>query len=171
MPRVSFVIIAALALALGGCGKEIGDACTGDTDCSSGADNRICEIASEGGYCTVRGCEHGSCPENSVCVRFFVASFENLPCDQATEDLPAGTPGATDDCSPDEICTLRGSCVPATAELRFCMRTCESNDDCRDAYECRDEELMRLHGGEPVPPPGERLGTDLQAFCGEAPAE
>jgi hypothetical protein len=50
------------------------------------------------------------------------------------------------------------------------MRTCEDSGDCRDGYECRNEELMRQHGGEPVPPPGERLASDLQAFCAEAPS-
>jgi hypothetical protein len=30
---------------------------------------------------------------------------------------------------------------------------------------------MRQHGGEPVPKPGERLGTDLQPFCAPAPSD
>ncbi len=49
------------------------------------------------------------------------------------------------------------------------MRTCDSNDDCRDRYECRTEALMVSHGGEPVPKPGERLGDNLQKFCAPAP--
>jgi hypothetical protein len=159
---VSTVTLGA-AFGLAGCGKEIGDACAVNLDCGNDQ-SRICDTASEGGYCTIRGCDYDSCPENSVCVRFFVASFENLPCDHTTEDL------TTNDCNVDEICTLRGSCVPANAELRFCMATCDDGGDCRDHYECRNEELMRQHGGEPVPPPGERLGTDLQSFCGEAPS-
>ena len=59
-----------------------------------------------------------------------------------------------------------GRCVPRSAEIRFCMRTCESNDDCREGYECRDETLMKEHGGEPV---RENGAGGLQAFCATAP--
>ena len=72
-------------------------------------------------------------------------------------------------CNADELCTLAGSCVPRNAEFRYCMKTCGGNDDCRDQYECRNEELMKLHGGEPVPKPGEAADENLQSFCAAAP--
>lgn len=163
-PVLSLLATLGLGLAaLPGCGSEIGDSCSFDTDCDPDL-TRKCDTQSEGGYCTVVGCTHDSCPDGSVCVRFYVASFENRPCDFATEDL------TTDACTVDEVCAFKGQCVPATAEIRYCMATCASNGDCRDAYECRDDELMRQHGGEPVPPPGERPTSDLQPFCAEAPS-
>jgi hypothetical protein len=161
--RLAFLGLALVIPLAAGCGKEIGDECTFDSDCSPDGD-RTCDISSTDGYCTVLGCDHDSCPDDSVCVRFFVASFENRPCDQVTEDV------STDDCTPDEVCTLRNQCVPSTAEIRFCMASCGDSGDCRDGYECRNEELMRQHGGEPVPPPGERVAGNLANFCAEAPA-
>ncbi len=163
------VALAAVVLALGvgaaGCGKEIGDSCISGVDCGSDSD-RICELASLEGYCTIPGCDYGTCPEEAVCIRFYPASFENQPCTPATEDLDGA--GATDDCGLDEVCALAGQCVPASAEVRFCMRSCSDNGDCRDGYECRDEALMRAHGGEPVPPPGQRL-VEFDRFCAQAP--
>lgn len=159
------VLLAGAALGAGGCGKEIGDSCIIAADCGSDL-QVICDVASIDGYCTIPGCDYGTCPDEAVCVRFFTASFENLPCNQATEDLEGE--GSTNDCGIDEVCTLTGQCVPSSAEVRFCMKTCEDASDCRDAYECRDQELMRAHGGEPVPPPGERL-EDFPAFCAQAP--
>lgn len=160
----SLLIALGAALALGGCGSEIGDSCSVTVDCDpSNSNGRTCDLSSTGGYCTIVGCDHDSCPEGSVCIRFYVASFENSPCDPAHEDVD------TFDCAPDEVCSLKGQCVPQTSEIRYCMATCESSGDCRDEYECRDEELMREHGGEPVPPPGERLGGELPSFCAEAP--
>lgn len=161
MNRLGLLLVLALAAA---CGKEIGDECSSSLDCGDGTDPaRICDQESPGGYCTEVGCDWNTCPEEAVCVRFYAASFENRPCVLATEDL------GTDDCTLDEVCTLRGQCVPRTSEVRFCMRTCDSGGDCRDRYECRNEQLMMAHGGEPVPKPGERLGTDLQSFCAVAP--
>ena len=157
-----FAVVLLVALATGACGQEIGDECTLSTDCSSGGD-RFCDTSSPGGYCTIIGCDVNSCPEESVCVRFFTDTVSDRACDQATEDRGA------DACTADEFCTLAGSCAPRNAELRFCMRTCGSGDDCREGYECRDAALMVEHGGEPVPPPGESLGDELTRFC--APAE
>lgn len=160
--RQTLTIAAVLCLTAVGCGREIGDECVLSTDCSVQGD-RICDIASPGGYCTVLGCDYNTCPDESVCIRFFSLAESNIMCDPATEDL------STNDCTADEICTLTGSCMPRSAEFRFCMRRCESGGDCRDGYECRNGDLMREHGGEPVPRPGERVGDRLPAFCATAP--
>ncbi len=146
-------------LATAACGDEIGDECSLSSDCSTQGD-RICDITSPGGYCTVLGCDFDTCPEESVCVRFYSVADTDSTCDPRAQ---------TSGCTADELCTLGGTCVPRTAEIRFCMRTCGSNGDCRDNYECRDEELMREHGGEPVPPPGEAVSDDPQPFCAAAP--
>jgi hypothetical protein len=160
------------AALLGGCGKEIGDACTLSTDCSPNGD-RLCACwncsgtdptsDSANGYCTVQGCDFGTCPSEAVCVRFFTGSFANKPCTQETAAM---------DCSVDELCALSGNCVPRSAEIRYCMRTCESGGDCRedDGYECRNATLMMEHGGEPVPRQGTSLDpAHLQNFCAKKP--
>lgn len=145
-----------LALVAAGCGKEIGDDCVVSSDCSPNGD-RVCDISSPAGYCTIQGCDFDTCPEESVCVRFFTGNFSNRTCVRETEDV------SSDDCTFDEVCSLAGFCVSRSSELRYCMRTCGSADDCRDNYECRDEALMREHGGEPVVQSGE-----LPNFCAPA---
>jgi hypothetical protein len=160
MPRFAAALL--IVLATGACSEEIGDECTQSTDCSSGGD-RFCDSTSPGGYCTIIGCDVGSCPEESICVRFFTDTRSDRVCDQATEDRGA------DACTADEFCTLSGSCAPRNAELRFCMRTCGSGGDCREGYECRDAALMIEHGGEPVPAAGELLDADPPRFCAASP--
>ncbi len=166
-------VVAALAVLLAGaatgCGSEIGDACATSDDCNAGTTTggRQCDT-SGGGYCTIIGCDFASCPEEATCVRFFTGSFQNRPCDPQTEDLADSS--STDACSADELCGLDGHCVTRNSEIRYCMRTCEGNDDCRDGFECRDLALMKEHGGEPVPAPGERIGTSPPRFCAVAPA-
>ncbi len=149
-----------------GCGKEIGDECFSGADCSPNGD-RQCDSSSKEGYCTVQGCDFSTCPEEAVCVRFFTGSFGNKPCDPATEDL--GGEGSTNACSFDELCALVGNCVPRSAEIRYCMRKCGSDGDCRDGYECRDEAEMKAHGGEPVLDPARTGAVDLPKFCAGAP--
>jgi hypothetical protein len=161
-PAPLLAVLAALALPALGCGNEIGDSCTLSSDCSPEGD-RVCDTSSPGGYCTVIGCDFDSCPDGSICVRFFAEIETNLPCDPATEDH------GTDDCTADEICTLQGFCVPSNAETRFCMKTCGSDGDCRDGYDCRDKQLMIDNGGEPVPEPGQVLSDDPQPFCAASP--
>jgi hypothetical protein len=149
-----------LALVASACGKEIGDECIVSSDCSPQG-TRQCDTSSKGGYCTVQGCDFDTCPEEATCIRFFTGHFTNKPCDPLTENQPGGT----DDCNLDELCSLVGACVPRSSEVRFCMRTCESQDDCRDGYECRNEQLMIEHGGEPVLANGSSFADGFSKFC------
>lgn len=65
----TLLISLAVALAGAGCGKEIGSSCETSLDCSSQG-SRLCDRTQPHGYCTLRGCEKGTCPEESVCVKF-----------------------------------------------------------------------------------------------------
>jgi hypothetical protein len=160
------ILVAVLAV-LGACGKEIGDACVTGLDCSPDGD-RICDPSSVDGYCTVQGCDVDTCPGDSVCVRFFTGSFSNKACDYAGGGL---------ECSLDELCALDGHCVARSSEIRFCMRTCGSDDDCRGDsnedgrvdYECRNIDRMIEHGGEPVLGAGVLVDSRSPKFCAAAP--
>lgn len=169
VPLLNLVTVLAV---LGACGKEIGDACVIGVDCSPNGD-RLCDPSSIGGYCTIQGCDVTTCPGESVCVRFFTGSFTNKTCDHTVASDPAAKTG----CSDDELCSLDDHCVPRSSEVRFCMRKCSSNDDCRgdenddgkSDYECRDLEKMKAHGGEPVLPPDEVVDQRAPKFCAAAP--
>ena len=76
----------------------------------------------------------------------------------------------TDDCSLDELCALTGHCVPRSSEVRYCMKKCSQDSDCRDGYECRDLVKMTAHGGEPVLSPGTPIDDSSPRFCAIAPA-
>ena len=153
--RTALLTIIAICIGAPGCGHEIGDSCSISSDCSSSGD-RLCDIASTNGYCTIPGCDFDTCPEEATCVRFFSVGDTNIPCE------------SNDECLAEELCTLGGFCVPRSAEVRFCMRKCGSDGDCRDNYECRTEQLMKDHGGEPVGPPGTAIG-EIEPFCAQAP--
>jgi hypothetical protein len=180
-PVCSVLLVAVFAAGLGaGCGKEIGDACVVPSDCSPNGDRQCLDPSTNDGYCTVQGCDFNTCPEEAVCVRFFTGNFANRECNPKTED------DGTDQCSFDELCSLTaeacsptevpgsvtnedacGRCVARSSEIRFCMRTCESDDDCRDGYECRDFDDMKAHGGEPVL--DRKLDRTAPRFCATAP--
>jgi len=160
---------------LGACGKEIGDACITGTDCSPNGD-RLCDPASIGGYCTILGCDYTTCPDEAACIRFFTGNFENKTCDPAKTADACRAPNATDCCSLDELCAIEGAtgeikghCVARSSEIRYCMRTCDSDSDCRDNYECRDLAKMKTHGGEPVLAPGSVVDERSPKFCAAAP--
>src|SRR5687767_9425178 len=53
------VTMLAPALVLGaGCGSEIGDSCAVSLDCDpSNSTDRVCDLSSAGGYCTIMGCD------------------------------------------------------------------------------------------------------------------
>lgn len=93
------------------CQPQIGDECSTSVDCSASGE-RGCDITQPGGYCTVSGCDPGSCPDDSVCIAF------------GTQVSPAA------------------GCADASGLSRFqrsfCMASCDSSKDCRSAYECLD---------------------------------
>jgi hypothetical protein len=100
-------------LFVAGCAPEIGDACETSTDCSQGGE-RLCDVASPGGYCTVFDCEAGKCPEEASCVVF------------------GASPSTVD------ACMNQSGSVPS--QRSFCMLTCEESSDCRadEGYACTD---------------------------------
>jgi hypothetical protein len=173
------VLLALCGLTLGACGKEIGDACVLSSDCSPNGD-RVClcsycsgsiDQTADQGYCTVLGCDHSSCPEESACVRFFTGDFDNRVCDPAVAevDCKPDPTGAVVCCSLDELCAINGHCVPRASEVRYCMRTCSSSGDCRDGYECRDFALMKEHGGQAVLESGMPNAQNSPKFCAAKP--
>lgn len=97
------------ALTALGCKPEIGDECSVSTDCSSAGD-RLCDTTQPGGYCTIFNCEPGGCPEEAICVGF-VTSTSKVCQDPQDEDRLQRT---------------------------YCLRSCDSNDDCRSGYSCED---------------------------------
>src|SRR5215467_12385810 len=101
MTRIALALLAVLALASAACGHKIGDECTLNSDCATDG-SRICDTFSlHGGYCTIQGCDFGTCPDEAVCVRFLQSS------DRATDCSAHGQA----DCATDEICTLDRKCA------------------------------------------------------------
>jgi hypothetical protein len=60
------LFVSAIAM---GCSPVVGDECESTFDCSSQG-SRLCDRTQPGGYCTIEGCEQGTCPEEAVCVKF-----------------------------------------------------------------------------------------------------
>jgi hypothetical protein len=108
--------------------------CTDDTDCPTG---NVCN-PSNGGSCYDPDAEWGDpctgaseCPDGAFC---FGESFRGWPggmciafgCD------PASTTGGG--CPTDTVCIPGGR-----SGFGRCIPTCETGDDCRDAYDCLDD--------------------------------
>jgi hypothetical protein len=128
------------------CGKSIGDGCSTNVECSAQGD-RQCDLSQPSGYCTVDGCDVTSCPDDGLCVRFFPPQALTVACDPATEEQKHV-------CDVRETCIAEGYCVEPRLEHRFCMKSCKSNGDCRDGYECRSTgtngtELLPTMSGVP----------------------
>ena len=152
MIRPALIALVVVATA---CGHKIGDTCGISADCAEDG-TRVCDSNSRGGYCTIQGCDFNTCPEEAVCVRFFPALENAAACTSSS------------DCARDELCTVGGQCAPVSIETRFCMLACTSNGDCRDAYECRTLDLMKVHGGEPVPDPtSTSAAVPNKPFCAQ----
>jgi len=163
------VIVLALATQVAACAKRIGDDCSNNTDCSADGD-RVCDTSNDGfGYCTIEGCDTGTCPGEATCVRFFPASF--LPAENDCRTSTAPNNG----CAKDTVClTSTGACAPRSIERRFCMLSCSSDMDCRAGYRCvrtGPTESGGLAGAEAVPRPSDTTATVSNVrFCAFAPA-
>ena len=140
--KTNLVLTLAICVLAGACGRKIGDKCRDPIDCNNEDITRTCDQSQPGGYCTIEGCDEKSCPDDSVCIRFFPnMEFLDKLClvkDQTTCDPqelcvayppPANTP--VTDPMPD------GRCVPRSTEKRNCLARCDDDGDCREEYACR----------------------------------
>jgi hypothetical protein len=157
---------------LAGCGAKIGDSCRTNIDCSPLGD-RFCDTAPLNGYCTQEDCGATSCPSEAVCIRFFTPLADEK-CDTSQETVPfsrAGCPDPDDRCvcdqtNEDNSCAMNiGHCAPSLTERHWCMRSCSTNSDCRDGYECR---RTGTFGAEPLPTFESPVGTPAK-FCAPKP--
>ncbi|MBN2192503.1 MAG: hypothetical protein JW751_06770 [Polyangiaceae bacterium] len=114
-------IAAAVALTSLGCRPKIGDDCDTNADCSQVGDT-LCDRTQPNGYCTEFNCEPGTCPDEAVCIGFS-SVISRTPGDEDRTTWACADPQAN-----------------ARFQRNFCMRSCDSNDDCRYGYRCRDLE-------------------------------
>ncbi len=166
-----FPLLAVLLVA--GCGSKIGDSCKTNIDCSPLGD-RFCDTAPPNGYCTQEDCGSTTCPSEAVCIRFFTAVADE-PCTVGDPTLGISQGTCT---NPDERCVCdvtddngtclnngNGHCAPSSTERHWCQRTCSSDSDCRDGYECR---RTGTFGAEPIPTFDNTKGIPAK-FCAPKP--
>lgn len=67
LQRLALLITAGVVILSSGCKGDIGAECITSAQCQTG---QVCDLISEGGYCTITPCEPGGCPESSICVIF-----------------------------------------------------------------------------------------------------
>jgi hypothetical protein len=108
-----WIALCALALALVGCGKQIGDECESATECISTDTDRICLTQTgEGfpkGYCSQFNCSPDSCPEEAACVAYRRTLAGGECADQSNR---------------------------SRLERTYCMLRCSDDSDCRSGYKC-----------------------------------
>jgi len=126
------VTISVVASSSAGCSRKIGDACSTNADCDPSGGTRSCDLSQPGGYCVIEGCDPRSCPDNSICVRFFPELFVKKLCSET--------------CNADEVCVQSDNdpdpqadavCVRSSLEMRICVQSCGGDGDCRGGYVCR----------------------------------
>jgi hypothetical protein len=148
-----------------GCGHNIGDNCSTNVDCQPDG-TRFCDTSAINGYCTIDGCDDGTCPDEAVCIRF-LTQVPDEPCsyDAAHPNSRSDCPRVDDRCVCDatvkSVCQGSAHCAPEASERRWCQLKCSSNGDCRTDYECRSTGTF---GAEPVPTLTNASGTPAK-FC------
>jgi hypothetical protein len=159
------------ALFVAGCGAKIGDSCKSNIDCSPLGD-RFCDTAPTSGYCTKEDCGPTSCPSEAVCIRFFTPLQDEVCVYDSTIPFSRSTCGDVDDrCVCDQsdennnCIDNNGHCAPSSTERHWCERSCSTDSDCRDGYECR---RTGTYGAEPLPSFSNGFGTPAM-FCAPKP--
>jgi hypothetical protein len=156
------------AFVMAGCGHNVGDTCQTNVDCQPDG-TRFCDTSAPSGYCTIDGCDVGTCPDEAVCIRFLTPVL-NEPCtfDPMHPNSRADCPHADDRCVCDQAIngncpstSPNGHCAPEATERRWCQYKCDSNADCRAQYECRSTGTF---GAEPVPSLSNPSGSPAK-FC------
>jgi hypothetical protein len=169
MRSLFIAAVAALAL-VSGCSHKIGDSCSVNVDCQPDG-TRFCDTSAPGGYCTIDGCDDGTCPDEAVCIRFLTPVL-NEPCtyDSAEPNSKSDCPHADDRCVCDttikNVCQGPAHCAPEATERRWCQLKCSSNGDCRSSYECRSTGTF---GSEPVPTLTNAAGNPAKFCTPQAP--
>jgi len=136
-------VLLALASGVAGCGHKIGDACTNSADCDPSGGNRTCDLSQPGGYCIVEGCDARSCPDDSVCMRFFPEQPLLDPTKACDPAAACSGPVSGVCCDVDEKCLPdaknpgQAACARTSLEKRACVQSCGSDGDCRGGYVCR----------------------------------
>lgn len=158
------LLLLALLVLTGACTRKIGDNCSTNVDCSPQGD-RLCDIGSPQGYCTIEGCDYQTCPNNAHCVRFYslktnsgqcqagLVTRSDCPEDASTSQrcCKPGTPGC---CLTGELCLCEDArcasarCASGASEKRSCMAECDDDSDCREGYSCL---TTGSNGAEPIP--------------------
>jgi hypothetical protein len=175
---LSSLLVCIGALLCAACSHYIGDPCNTNVDCSPLGD-RFCDTAPLNGYCTKEDCGPTTCPSEAVCIRFF-ATVESESCNTSVEHIPfsqADCPNIDDRCVCDEsvpdntqpsgvsCVSNAGHCAPSSTERHWCMRSCSTDSDCRQGYECRSTGTF---GAEPLPTFNNGYGTPAK-FCAPKP--
>jgi len=134
--RAGLLALVVAAVLGGGCGHKIGDSCSNSADCDPSGGTRTCDLSQPGGYCIIDGCDARSCPDESVCGRFFPDQqfLDVKVCDPSN---PAAACMADEVCLPDANLPAGASCVRSSLEKRACVQSCGSDGDCRGGYICR----------------------------------
>jgi hypothetical protein len=182
MRPLAVAAVLALAFSGSGCGHQIGDSCSTNVDCQPDG-TRFCDTSAPGGYCTIDGCDNGTCPDEATCIRF-LTPIANEPCTVPpsfdSHGKPSPEPISQLDCPHvDEFCVCdktvnkecqgsspNGHCAPQSTERRWCQLKCGSNSDCRTGYECR---ASGTFGAEPVPTLTNQAGTPTKICTPAAP--
>lgn len=165
---LALCLAALTSLIGGGCTPSIGDGCKTNVDCSRLGD-RFCDTSAPDGYCTVDGCNQGTCPDNALCVRFLTADLDR-PCDLSARFPDNG-------CRADERCVCKtfengacknaeAYCAPESTERRYCQKGCNTSSDCRAGYTCRSTGTL---GSELVPSLNDVMSPATANFCAPAP--